>query len=533
MADGIVRYRRNTLIGKGAYARVYEVTSPSGTKKALKCHLKNKNFDFNLCIRELDINNMLSHHPNILPLTKITLGHPFTDPSSPLVGEDMNYSRENISFIFPLGSCHLRNYMSRKDAPVTYDAVKTIMMEVLLGVEYMHKSGYIHRDIKPDNIIMVRGDDGKHVAKVADFGLAKSYIPNVCNTPGVTTSWFRSPEVCLGYSYYDAAIDIWAVGCTFYQIISGDPLFLSTNNDNVEVLKNIISVIPYTVPKDTMVKYDMDDILKKVPWLMSDKPYVKFFKLSDSFVRDMQAGNMLKIFYDFMFGLICIDPEKRFTATKALDHVYFARRKPIIENARMIHALTTRPAIPARIYPDIGRRYFAPIAIGIYNTPGRVEWCPDRALFHSIYIMDRAIHHCMSTPYYGVEKLVTRDTSRFKMEVQYISCVYLAIKYFPTMMEASKFGARFPPEYSSAEAKAIAGKFEEYVLSQVYSYTVGEDTIYEIAHRHEKVQPADLYGMFTLIVSGHHDGKTPIETYEFWKLNREYYRNAASSVRVW
>ena len=72
----------------------------------------------------------------------------------------------------------------------------------------MHKHGYFHRDMKPENLL-VNGPD--HV-KIADFGLAREIRSRPPYTDYVSTRWYRAPEVLLRSTTYSAPIDIWAVG---------------------------------------------------------------------------------------------------------------------------------------------------------------------------------------------------------------------------------------------------------------------------------------------------------------------------------
>ena len=90
-----------------------------------------------------------------------------------------------------------------------------VMCQTLLGIEFIHSKGVIHRDLKPGNILVSMGKDGLPYAKIIDFGLAchsSHYRPS---TPGTVTHWYRAPEICCRYDYYDTATDMWSLGCVF------------------------------------------------------------------------------------------------------------------------------------------------------------------------------------------------------------------------------------------------------------------------------------------------------------------------------
>ena len=86
---------------------------------------------------------------------------------------------------------------------------------MLSGAEVCHAYRFIHRDLKPQNILIAR--DGR--LKLADFGLARVYnAPLGAYTHEVVTLWYRAPELLLGSRHYATAVDVWAVGCIFAEV---------------------------------------------------------------------------------------------------------------------------------------------------------------------------------------------------------------------------------------------------------------------------------------------------------------------------
>lgn len=77
--------------------------------------------------------------------------------------------------------------------------------QVLQGLAFMHKHGYFHRDMKPENLLCM----GPDVVKIADFGLAREIRSRPPYTDYVSTRWYRAPEVLLRSTMYSAPIDIW------------------------------------------------------------------------------------------------------------------------------------------------------------------------------------------------------------------------------------------------------------------------------------------------------------------------------------
>jgi len=109
-----------------------------------------------------------------------------------------------------------------KDKEVPLDFVKSIMYQILKGVEFLHSRKVLHRDLKPQNILI----DEKLRVKIADFGLSRTYsIPIRQYTKEVLTLWYRAPELILGINEYSTGIDMWSVGCIFAELFFKKPFF--------------------------------------------------------------------------------------------------------------------------------------------------------------------------------------------------------------------------------------------------------------------------------------------------------------------
>jgi cyclin-dependent kinase 12/13 len=98
------------------------------------------------------------------------------------------------------------------------------MLQILQGIQYLHSSNVIHRDIKGANILISSAGE----VKLADFGLARVFYPGnekVNYTNKVVTLWYRAPELLLGSRNYTQAVDMWSVGCVFAELVLQQVLF--------------------------------------------------------------------------------------------------------------------------------------------------------------------------------------------------------------------------------------------------------------------------------------------------------------------
>ena len=93
---------------------------------------------------------------------------------------------------------------------------------MLCGIAFCHSHRILHRDIKPQNILVDRCGQ----LKIADFGLARVFgMPIRCYTHEVVTLWYRPPEILLGSPHYSTGVDIWSVGCIWAEMMNYHPLF--------------------------------------------------------------------------------------------------------------------------------------------------------------------------------------------------------------------------------------------------------------------------------------------------------------------
>ena len=169
-------------------------------------------------IREMDALIKLQDHPNIVQLLEIF--RPQDEGSNGLI----------LVFEFleqgELGS-HIKTF-KKQGMPISL--VLDYTEQILEGLHYIHSNGFLHRDLKPGNILL--GDiesaklDSKRVVKIADFGLARQRpFPSRTMSKEIQTLQYRAPEIMLGNLNYASPVDCWSVGVIVFEMLTGQKMF--------------------------------------------------------------------------------------------------------------------------------------------------------------------------------------------------------------------------------------------------------------------------------------------------------------------
>ena len=144
---------------------------------------------------------------------------------------DVIHTENKLMLVFEYMDKDLKKYMdSRGDrGQLDHATIKSFMFPLLQGVALCHENRVLHRDLKPQNLLI----KNKGQLKLADFGLARAFgIPVNTFSNEVVTLWYRAPDVLLGSRTYNTSIDIWSAGCIMAEMYTGRPLFPGTTNED-------------------------------------------------------------------------------------------------------------------------------------------------------------------------------------------------------------------------------------------------------------------------------------------------------------
>ena len=150
---------------------------------------------------------------------------------------DVVSGQNKLYLVFQYVDCDLKKFM--EGHTFTEEEVKKIIYQLLLGLDYCHSNRVLHRDLKPQNILVNKENLN---IKLADFGLARTYYhPLRQYTHEIITLWYRAPQVLLGTEKYSQTVDLWSVGCIFYELAHKKCLFCG--DSEIDQLFKIFKVL--------------------------------------------------------------------------------------------------------------------------------------------------------------------------------------------------------------------------------------------------------------------------------------------------
>jgi len=282
------------ILGSGAYSTVCEaVNRKTGAYVAIK---KNKNVfqdlsDAKRILREI---KLMAHFYHVDIVGLIDTIPPDDDDISTFTDVYLVLQKMDL----PLSEVIKRLKLDDQH-------YKFFVYQMLRGLKYIHSAGVIHRDLKPDNIL-VNGHDCN--LKITDFGLARGVMKEEKYlTEYVMTRWYRAPEVMCSAKQYNQSVDLWSVGCIFAELLLRRPFFPGGNH--IEQLRLIFVILG--TPQN-------------LDWVKTPEAR-NWIKL----MRHCKGKNLRHIFstatepaLDFLTKMLKVDPRKRISVEEALKHPY-------------------------------------------------------------------------------------------------------------------------------------------------------------------------------------------------------------------
>ena len=298
------KYHKLELLGEGTYGKVYKARCTVTSQLVAIKRLFNTSDEGEglsaTTLREIAILKEIKHE-NIIALRDV-LFHP-----------------PKLTLVFELCDCDLKKQMRSQ---LGSETIRSYAYQMLKGIECMHKQQIVHRDLKPQNILVC--DEGKTI-KICDFGLARvEGIPIKKYSHEAVTLWYRPPDVILGSSNYGLGVDIWSAGCIIAEMLGGEAIFNGKNE--CEQLHKMFTLLGRPTAEDypNMAKFPEMKKFQNEAQCMMDESIGRVPKLEEWVTthRVRERGGEEAV--ELLRGMLQYNPRTRWTATKCLEHAYFA-----------------------------------------------------------------------------------------------------------------------------------------------------------------------------------------------------------------
>lgn len=287
----IENFSRVEKIGEGVYGVVYKAKDNStGEMVALKRIRLDSEADGvpSTAIREISLLKELDH----LNIVKLL---------------DIIHADDKLFLVFEFLNQDLKKYMelynNKNGMPL--NLVKSYLFQMLQGIAYCHTHRILHRDLKPQNLLL----SSEGLIKLADFGLARAFgVPIRSFTHEVVTLWYRAPEILLGCKYYSTEVDVWSIGGIFSEMATHKVLF--KGDSEIDQLFQIFRILGTPDEKNWAGVSELSDYKSTFPnWSKS--------KLSTHAPQLNEDG------IDLLNKLLVYKPDDRIAARQALQHPFF------------------------------------------------------------------------------------------------------------------------------------------------------------------------------------------------------------------
>lgn len=296
-----VYYRKpgnESVVGSGTYGKVFKAihvyTRSLAALKKIRMDGEKDGFPVT-AVREIKLLQSLKHD-NVVSLQEVMVEH------------------NDCFMVFEYLSHDLTGLLNHPTFKLELAHKKHLGKQLFEGLNYLHRRGVLHRDIKAANILV--SSSGQ--LKLADFGLARFYSkrgkPDYTNR--VITIWYRSPELLLGETQYGPAVDIWSAACVMIEIFTRHAIFPGDGGE-INQLDKIYNVLGTPVRSDWPGLVDM-------AWFELLRPTER---KPNTFVEKYQE-RLTPAAFELLAAMFSYDPSKRPTATEVLADPYFESEEP-------------------------------------------------------------------------------------------------------------------------------------------------------------------------------------------------------------
>ncbi|XP_059143125.1 cyclin-dependent kinase-like 1 isoform X2 [Physella acuta] len=364
--DKMDKYEKINKIGEGSYGVVFKCRNRETSQLvAIKKFVESEEDPLikKIAMREIRMLKQLKH-PNLVNLIEVFR------------------RRKRLHLVFEYVDHTVLNELDRYPRGVPEKMVQRIIYQTLLAVNFCHQHNTIHRDVKPENILITRQGQ----VKLCDFGFARVLTgPGGEYTDYVATRWYRSPELLVGDTQYGPPVDVWAIGCVFAELLTGQAIWPGRSD----------------VDQLYLIRKTLGDLIPRHLEIFSNNTFFKGMTIPEPDrlePLEERYPQMSQNAMSFLQNCVRMDPNERWSCSQLIQHNYmdvnresgleFAKSKPEAGMRRSQNkSRTSNYPAPFQPLPSLAPPAFPstspvppfknPVAPNYRNKPPRFDHLPN------------------------------------------------------------------------------------------------------------------------------------------------------------
>lgn len=299
------KYEKISKIGEGSYGVVFKCRNrETGALVAIKKFLESEddNLIKKIAMREIRMLKQLKHQ-NLVNLIEVFR------------------RKKKLHLVFEYVDHTVLTELDRNPRGVPEHFTKKIIYQTIQAIKFCHQHNCIHRDVKPENILISR----QGTVKLCDFGFARVLTgPGDEYTDYVATRWYRAPELLVGDTQYGPPVDIWAIGCVFAECLTGQALWPGKSD----------------VDQLYLIRKTLGDLLPRHQEIFSNNSFFRGLTIPEPdrvVPLEERFPNISHHALHFMKCCLHMDPVHRLNCQQLLEHQYMDANRDALD------AASTRP----------------------------------------------------------------------------------------------------------------------------------------------------------------------------------------------
>jgi serine/threonine protein kinase len=521
-------------LGSGAYSKIYLVKDEDGQEHAVKICLKEKGYSFGMSYREADI-ALRFEHPYIICLEQTVQGNPFGRQclTSPLDHNHEEMTHDINHLLYELADGNFGDYAETHNIP--FSLLLSVLSDVFLALEHMHLSGYLHRDLRADNILFfyeaceecsdcLASSPCKRPyfkAKLSDLGASRLLLKYDRLTPEVNNLFYRAPECIMNRNDYTPGVDVWSLGCMIYFILQKKRVVeAQPNMSNKDYLEHFAKTMPYSFSPSVVRTYKL---------AKHSVTFSEFFPISAELEENIETVSTIEHVEQLISGMLQVNPSKRLTITQCIDLPVFDIMRDKIQRTREGFPAIEKENPILKVANCIEREWAMASFKALFlkqRGPHKDDWYTHRIFFLAITILDEVLVQLQKTQNLRIIPTdnMGRIFTRRHFNIAYVVCLYFAVKYLSGISsKVISFEKICPTMRYTQQELNYASNFEIKLFADILNQKVYRPSLYDKLLSKRKPTETDEASLFVYYINAHYNNKSLQAAFSHWEKNVRLY----------